>query len=42
MYIGANDYTDYDPAYSDGHPCPRDCESCPYGADNREEENANE
>ena len=28
MYIGANNYTDYDPEYCDGEPCPRDCDRC--------------
>ena len=36
MYIGANNYEDYDPAWCDGHECPRDCERCRYGAENRD------
>lgn len=36
MYIGANNYTDYDPEYCDGHYCPRDCDGCPW-ADGRPE-----
>lgn len=27
--IGANNYELYDPAYCDGHHCPRDCNICP-------------
>lgn len=26
--IGANNYEYYDPAFCDGHHCPRDCERC--------------
>lgn len=37
MYIGMNNYSDYDPRYCDGHPCPRDCERCAYAAENRED-----
>ena len=37
MYIGANNYEDYDPQYCDGHYCPRDCEVCAYRAENRGE-----
>lgn len=36
--IGANNYSDYDPEYCDGHFCPRDCEICGYREGNREEE----
>lgn len=28
MYIGANNYSAYDPEFCDGHYCPRDCECC--------------
>lgn len=38
MYIGANDYSQYDPACCDGHPCPRDCENCPIAEKMMEEE----
>ncbi len=38
MYIGMNNYADYDPAWCDGHFCPRDCEICTYRAENRGEE----
>lgn len=37
MYIGMNNYEDYDPKWCDGHYCPRDCEVCEYSAANREE-----
>lgn len=37
MYVGMNNYEDYDPVYCDGHYCPRDCEICPYRAENRED-----
>ena len=36
MYVGMNNYEDYDPKYCDGHYCPRDCEICPYRACERE------
>ena len=29
MYIGMNNYSQYDPDYCDGHFCCRDCECCP-------------
>ena len=29
MYIGANNYSAYDPKYCDGNYCCRDCETCP-------------
>lgn len=35
MYIGMNNYSDYDPEYCDGHECPRDCEVCPWREENR-------
>lgn len=35
--IGANNYSDYDPEYCDGHHCPRDCERCSYNETEREE-----
>ena len=38
MYIGANDYSDYDPAWCDGHECIRDCEHCAYRWENRDTE----
>ena len=38
MYVGMNNYQDYDPKYCDGHYCPRDCERCAYRAENREED----
>ena len=34
--IGANNYSDYDPEYCDGHWCPRDCERCRYNEAERE------
>lgn len=37
MYIGMNNYELYDPAYCDGHFCPRDCEKCPVGEQIMEE-----
>lgn len=37
MYVGMNNYEDYDPKYCVGHFCPRDCEVCPYRACEREE-----
>lgn len=35
--IGANNYSDYDPDWCDGHYCPRDCERCEYRAEERKE-----
>lgn len=35
--IGANNYSDYDPAWCDGDFCPRDCDICGRNAANREE-----
>lgn len=35
MYIGMNNYSDYDEEWCEGHYCPRDCEICPYRAENR-------
>ena len=35
--IGANNYSDYDPEYCDGHFCPRDCDRCSYNEAEREE-----
>ena len=37
MYVGMNNYEDYDPKWCDGHICARDCEHCAYRAENREE-----
>ena len=33
-----NNYSDYDERWCDGHFCPKDCETCPDRAENREEE----
>jgi hypothetical protein len=35
IYVGMNNYEDYDPEWCDGHYCPRDCENCEYSAENR-------
>ena len=34
--IGMNNYSDYDPEWCDGHPCPRDCERCGYNVEHRD------
>ena len=39
MYIGVNNYEDYDPDCCDGHSCPRDCQICPWRWENRDIEN---
>jgi hypothetical protein len=33
-----NNLSDYDPRWCDGHYCPKDCDRCPYRAENREED----
>lgn len=38
MYVGMNNYQDYDPKWCDGHFCPRDCEICSFRAENREDD----
>ena len=30
-----NNLSDYDPRWCDGHFCPKDCDRCPYRAENR-------
>ena len=35
--IGANNCSDYDPEWCDGHHCPRDCERCPWRWELRED-----
>ena len=37
MYIGTNNYSDYDPKWCDGQFCPRDCDICGRNAAEREE-----
>ena len=37
MYIGANDYSQYDPKYCDGRYCCRDCDHCPIAEQMMEE-----
>lgn len=37
IFVGMNNYELYDPAYCDGHPCPRDCERCPIAEEILEE-----
>ena len=36
MYIGMNNYEDYDEKWCSGHHCPRDCEICEFRAENRD------
>ena len=36
--IGANNYSDYDEAWCEGHFCPRDCEGCPWSVEFRDME----
>lgn len=36
MYIGMNNYEDYDEEWCSGHYCPRDCEICHYNAEHRD------
>ena len=37
MYVGMNNYEDYDPEWCDGHECPRDCENCVWNWEHRED-----
>lgn len=36
MYIGMNNYEDYDEEWCSGYYCPRDCEICHYNAEHRD------
>ena len=37
MYVGMNNYSEYNPEYCDGHYCPRDCDKCSIADKIREE-----
>ena len=37
LYIGMNNYSNYDPKYCDGHYCCRDCDICPIARKMEEE-----